>query len=138
MSQTIRFGVSLEESLLRQFDRFIVEHRYPSRSEAIRDLIRDRLVSREWAVGKEVVGSVTVVYNHHLPGLNARLTDLQHHFCGAIISTLHVHLDRDNCLEVLVVRGKSREVRMLAERLQSVRGVKHSTFTMTTTGRALR
>lgn len=138
MSQTIRFGVSLEESLLRQFDRFIVEHRYPSRSEAIRDLIRERLVSREWAVGKEVVGSVTVVYNHHVPGLNARLTDLQHHFCASIISTLHVHLDRDNCLEVLVVRGKSREVRMLAERLQSVRGVKHSTFTMTTTGRALR
>jgi CopG family nickel-responsive transcriptional regulator len=138
MSQTIRFGVSLDGALLRQFDQYIVDRRYPSRSEAIRDLIRDRLVAREWEVGKQVVGTVTLVYNHHVPGLNARLTDLQHRFCGAIISTLHVHLDRENCLEVLIVRGKSREVRMLAERLQSVRGVKHSTFTMTTTGRTLR
>jgi len=102
MSEITRFGVSLPNSLLTNFDQLIQQKGYQNRSEAIRDLIRDRLVKQEWESNKETVGAITIVYNHHTRELSKVLTDVQHEFYKAIISALHVHLDHHNCLEVLV------------------------------------
>ncbi len=134
----VRFGVAVNEKILADFDRAIAEQGYENRSEAIRDLIRAHLVEREWDKGdEEVVGTVTLVYDHHGRGLGEYLTDIQHDHQPLVVSTVHVHLDHDNCLEVLVVRGKSRDVRMLADRLTSVKGVKHGKLTTTSTGKDL-
>ena len=134
----MRFGVAVNEKILADFDRAIAEQGYENRSEAIRDLIRAHLVEREWDKGdEEVVGTVTLVYDHHGRGLGEYLTDIQHDHQPLVVSTVHVHLDHDNCLEVLVVRGKSRDVRMLADRLTSVKGVKHGKLTTTSTGKDL-
>jgi len=130
--------VAVNEKILADFDRAIAEQGYENRSEAIRDLIRAHLVEREWDKGdEEVVGTVTLVYDHHGRGLGEYLTDIQHDHQPLVVSTVHVHLDHDNCLEVLVVRGKSRDVRMLADRLTSVKGVKHGKLTTTSTGKDL-
>ena len=98
MSQLVRFGVSLEGKLLGRFDKLIREKKYPNRSEAIRDLIREYIVRKEWMGGKEVAGAVTLVYNHHQRELVNKLTDIQHEFHDLVISSQHVHLDHDNCL----------------------------------------
>ena len=138
MGKTVRFGVSLEDDLLRDFDALIARKNYPNRSEAIRDLIRDRLVDEEWEGGDEdTVGTITIVYNHHTRELEHALTDMQHKSFHQIISALHVHLDAHNCLEVLVVKGKSREIKKIADRLIGTKGVKHGKLTMTTTGKEL-
>lgn len=134
----VRFGVAMNEKLLADFDRAIQEQGYANRSEAIRDLIRAYLVEREWDGGEEeVVGTITLVFDHHGRGLGEYLTDIQHDHQPLVISTLHVHLDHDNCLEVLVVRGRSRDLRRLADSLISVKGVKHGRLTMTCTGKSL-
>lgn len=137
MAGVVRFGVSLEEELLSRFDEFIQKKDYPSRSEAIRDLIREALVEKEWMEEKEVAGAITLVYNHHIRELVDKLTDLQHHYHHLILSSQHIHLDEDNCFEVVVVRGKPEEVRTLAQRLRAIRGVKHGSLTMATTGKEL-
>lgn len=135
----VRFGVAVNGKVLSDFDRAIQEQGYANRSEAIRDLIRAHLVEREWDGGdQEVVGTITLVYDHHGRGLGEHLTDIQHDHQALVISTLHVHLDHDNCLEVLVVRGRSAVIRRLADSLISVKGVKHGRLTMTSTGRGLR
>ena len=136
MKKTIRFGVSLGGDLLRNFDRYVKEKDYTNRSEAIRDLIRDNLVSQEWEEGKEVVGTITIVYNHDIRELADGLTDLQHE-SGMVQATLHVHLEEKNCLEVLVLRGKSRELKKIADRLIGTKGVKHGKLVMTTTGKEI-
>ncbi len=134
-----RFGVSLEEELLERFDRLIQEKGYSNRSEAIRDLIRDALVQRAWEEDSgECVGTITLIYDHHLRELPERLTELQHQHVGRIISTMHVHLDHDHCLEVLAVRGEARLVRSIADQLIGTRGVKHGKLVTTTTGRELK
>lgn len=131
----IRFGVSIDENLLRQFDRLIEEKGYGNRSEAVRDLMRDALVEREWSRDdEETVGTVTLVYNHHTRDLSDKLTEHQHSHHQAIVSVLHVHLDAHNCLEVAVVRGSAQEVRRLADELIGTKGVKHGKLVMTTTG----
>lgn len=133
-----RFGVSIPSELLARFDALIAGKGYANRSEALRDLIRERLVEEEWTAGKgEVVGTVTLVYDHHVRELTRRLTELQHHHHAEILSTLHIHLDEHHCLEVLAVRGKGGEVREIADRLIGTKGVKHGKLVMTTTGRAL-
>ncbi|RLE07704.1 nickel-responsive transcriptional regulator NikR, partial [Candidatus Aerophobetes bacterium] len=133
-----RFGVSMEKSLLKSFDELILRKGYTNRSEAVRDLIRDRLVEEEWRGGeKEMIGTITLVYNHHTRGLLDTLTDLQHHFHELIISTMHLHLDEENCLEVLAVKGRADKIKAVADKLISVRGVKHGKLTMTTTGKEL-
>lgn len=133
-----RFGVSIDSNLIRKFDGLIARKGYANRSEAIRDLIRDRLVEEEWESGaQETVGTITIVYNHHTRELEQALTDMQHRSFHQIISALHVHLDAHNCLEVLVVKGKSREIRKIADRLIGAKGVKHGKLTMTTTGKGL-
>ncbi|MGC8605509.1 MAG: nickel-responsive transcriptional regulator NikR [Desulfomonilaceae bacterium] len=135
MPELVRFGVSIPDDLLEKFDELINEKGYTNRSEAIRDLIRDRLVEDQWSQpGHEVVGTVTVVYNHEQSELAQKLTEIQHRTHNLIISALHIHLDAHNCLEVLVLRGESEHVRKTSELLISTRGVKHGKITMTTTG----
>ena len=137
MSNLIRFGVSIEEDLLTQFDAQIQEKGYTNRSEAIRDLIRGQIVEQEWQTGKDTVATITLVYDHHTRELMGQLTHLQHSFDGEIKSVLHIHLDHHNCLEVLVVQGKGGLLKAFADKLGSIRGVKHSTLTMATTGKAI-
>ncbi|PIV64318.1 MAG: nickel-responsive transcriptional regulator NikR [bacterium (Candidatus Ratteibacteria) CG01_land_8_20_14_3_00_40_19] len=137
MKEIVRFGVSLEKELLHKFDSLIGEKRYPNRSEAIRDLIRENLVKREWVKGEKVAGVIALVYDHHKRELVNTLTDIQHHYHSLIISTQHIHLDEDNCLEVVVVRGKPKEVESLADRLKATKGVKHSSLIMTTVGKQI-
>ena len=138
MSSITRFGVSIESQLIKKFDALIARKGYATRSEAIRDMIRDTLVEREWESGEhETVGTITVVYNHHTRELEHALTDMQHRSFHHIISTLHVHLDAHNCLEVLVVKGRSQDIKKIADRLIGTRGVKHGKLTMTTTGKEL-
>ncbi|OGP76155.1 MAG: nickel-responsive regulator [Deltaproteobacteria bacterium RBG_16_64_85] len=138
MAGITRFGVSLEEKLLRRFDRLIERKGYANRSEAIRDLIRESLVREQWEMGAdEAVGTITLVYNHETRELADRLNDLQHAHYKEIVSTLHVHLDAHHCLEVLVVRGKATNLKAIADRLIGTRGVKHGTFSATAEGKAL-
>lgn len=138
MDELVRFGVSLDRRLLEKFDRHLKRRGYTSRSEAIRDLIRDKLVDEEWGGNQETVGTITYVYDHHVRDLSGKLTDIQHAFSAQILSGMHVHLDHDHCLEVLVVKGKGTDIKKVADALVSVKGVKHGKLTMTTTGKALR
>jgi len=138
MKEIVRFGVSMEKKLLQDFDELISRKGYTNRSEAVRDLIRNYLVEEEWRAGKkEMIGTITLVYDHHIQGLSDALTDLQHHFHDLIISTMHLHLDEDNCLEVLAVKGLVDKIKAVADKLISIRGVKHGKLTMTTTGKEL-
>lgn len=139
MGETVRFGISIDDGLLERFDRLVDAKGYVNRSEAIRDLIRDALVEQAWQAGnEETVGTVTLVYDHHVRDLSDRLTEQQHHHHSQIISTLHIHLDAHNCLEVLVVRGQAAIVKKIADELIGVKGVKHGKLVMTTTGQGLR
>ncbi len=139
MSELSRIGVAIDSDLLDKFDRLINQRGYANRSEAFRDLIRDELIEKAWeSPDNPVVGTVTLVYDHHVRMLNEKLTDLQHDFHQAILSTLHVHLDHDLCLEVLVVRGRASEVRRVADALISIKGVKHGRLTITTSGAELK
>ena len=138
MPEITRFGVSIDNGLLIKFDQLILEKGYSSRSEAIRDLIRDHLVQEEWKSGtKETVGTITLVYDHHTRELADSLTHLQHDHYKSIISSMHVHMDEHNCLEVLVVKGKALTIKRIADRLIGTRGVKHGKLTLTTGGREL-
>jgi len=129
-----RFGVSMEASLLDRFDGYIREHAYTNRSEAIRDLIRGALVEEEWAHGRKTVGAINIVYNHHVPELSQKLNNLQHDFPGEVIASMHVHLDHDNCMEVVVARGKAVEIKKLADKMIALKGVLHGTITGSTAG----
>src|SRR5215471_5398470 len=135
MSGLSRIGIAIDARLLDKFDTLIAQRGYTNRSEAFRDLIRDELVEKTWeSPESHVVGTVTLVYDHHVRMLSERLTDIQHDFHRSILSTLHVHLDHDHCLEVLVVRGRSADVRKVADTLISTKGVKHGRLTITTSG----
>ena len=137
MSKLVRFGVSLEKDLLDRFDALIAARGSASRSDAFRDLIRGAIVEAEWRDGGEVAGAVTLLYNHHKKDLVNRLTDIQHDSHGLIISTQHIHLDHDHCLEIIAVRGEASRVRKLADSLRSVRGVLQGTVNMASTGKKL-
>jgi CopG family transcriptional regulator, nickel-responsive regulator len=135
MGNTVRFGISLDEKLLARFDQLMEQKSYSNRSEAIRDLIRAALVEeRCGAEDQEAVGTVTLVYNHHVRDLSEKLTEQQHAHHDQIVSALHIHLDAHNCLEVLVIRGAVRAIRQIADELIGVKGVKHGKLVMTTTG----
>jgi CopG family nickel-responsive transcriptional regulator len=136
-----RIGVSLEDELLGQFDRLIAARGYVNRSEAIRDLIRDALVQRAWEESKEKeerVAIVALVYDHDSSSLAQKLAHIQHHNHKAVVSTLHVHMDAHNCLEVLVLRGGGKDVVAIGEGLVATKGVKYGKFLPATTGRNLR
>ena len=138
MSAIVRFGISAEDRLLRRFDALIFDKGYVNRSEAIRDLIRNALVEDQWSRGdEEMVGTVTLVYNHHTRDLADKLAEQQHSHHDAIISVLHVHLDAHHCLEVVVLRGKARDVKRLADELIGTKGVKHGKLVTSTTGEGL-
>jgi len=139
MSGLTRFGVSIPTSLLKDFDRLIAQKGYQNRSEAIRDLIRDSLVKEEWREGKqEMVGTVALVYSHHTRELSRLLTRMQHDHYKTILSTLRIHLDEHNCLEVLVVKGKGGDIKKISDRLIGIRGVKHGKLSLSSTGKNLR
>ena len=135
MSELVRFGVSIEDSLLKKFDRLISKRGYSTRSEALRDLIRQELVKKEWEEDQEVAGTITFIYDHHTRGLSSQLTDLQHDHQEIIISSQHIHLDHYNCLEIVAVKGKASKVQKLANALKSVKGVRHGALSMTSTGK---
>jgi CopG family nickel-responsive transcriptional regulator len=138
MAELTRFGISIDDRLLKRFDALIAEKGYGNRSEAIRDLIRGALVEEQWArEEEETVGTVTLVYDHHTRDLSDKLTEQQHSHHDAIVSALHVHLDAHNCLEVVVVKGKAGEVRRLADELIGTKGVKHGKLVTSTTGKDL-
>ncbi|MFP4034595.1 MAG: nickel-responsive transcriptional regulator NikR [Desulfovermiculus sp.] len=138
MGETIRFGVSLDSDLLARFDKICEERCYQTRSEAIRDLIRKELVHKEWEnQNQEVTGTLTLVYNHHQSDLAQKMTEIQHQALDIIITSLHVHIDAHNCMEVLVLRGPVRDVRSVAQRLTSTRGIKHGKLSLSTTGKDL-
>ena len=130
----VRFSVSLDKELVTGFDRKIKAERCPTRSKAVGDLIRACLVQTEWQAGEEVVGAIVLVYDHHKREVLQRLTDVQHDCHDAIISTQHVHLDHDNCREIVAVRGKSVEIETILERLKAVKGLKHVSLAAGTTG----
>ena len=137
MPGLFRFGVSIDKSLLDKFDRLIREKKYTNRSEAFRDLIREELVKRAWREGKQVAGAITFIYDHHQRDLLSRIVDTQHHFQKLIISTQHIHLDHENCLEIVAVKGNSREVQKLADTLKSIKGVRHGTLSMSSIGKGM-
>ncbi len=138
MSEAVRFSISTGETLLKNFDELIEKKGYGNRSEAIRELIRKFITESEWQEGDtEVVGTITLIYNHEVRQINEGLTELQHDFHSFIISSLHVHLDEHNCLEVLAVKGRGDIIRLMASKLKNVRGVKHAKVTIGTTGKAL-
>ena len=135
MPKLVRFGVSLEKELSDKFDRLIREKKYTNRSEAIRDLIREDLIKKQWQEGAEIAGTITMIYDHHKRELVTKLMDIQHDFGGIIISTQHIHLDHHNCLEIIAVKGRPRQAQELADTLKAVKWVKHTTLSMSSTGK---
>lgn len=129
-----RFGVSMEAGLLQRFDAYLAAHAYSNRSEALRDLVRRALVEEEWVHDHVTVGAITMVYRHHVPELNRKLTTIQHEFTGQVVASLHVHLDHEHCMEVVVAKGKAREIKRLSDRLTALKGVLHGTLTGSTVG----
>lgn len=135
MGELARIGVAIDGELLKRFDEFNTRRGYTNRSEAFRDLIRDALIQETAAAAEsEVVGTLTLVYDHHVRMLQERLTEMQHEHHEEIISTLHVHLDHHHCLEVLVLRGQSGRIREIADRLIATKGVEHGRLTLTAAG----
>jgi CopG family transcriptional regulator, nickel-responsive regulator len=130
-----RFGVSMPTELLTQLDELVNAKGYTNRSQAIADMVRDQLVEHRGKEGnRRIAGTITLVYDHHKRNIQSLLTSIQHDFGEHIISTMHVHLDHHNCLEILAVRGRASLIRQLADKLIAAKGVKHGKLTMTTTG----
>lgn len=138
MSQLSRTGVSLEEDLLREFDRLIDRRGYPNRSEAIRDLIREALLNENVGANKPVVGTLTLVYDHHVPELPEKLTEMQHSAGAMILAATHVHLDHQYCLEVIIMKGRARELQQTADRMRALRGVELGKLVLANSGTDLR
>ncbi|MEI7948547.1 MAG: nickel-responsive transcriptional regulator NikR [bacterium] len=132
-----RFSISLDEELMNTFDAKIKKDKCPTRSKAVGDLIRASLVQTEWRAGDEVAGAIVLVYDHHTRDVGKRLTDMQHDCHDVIISTQHVHLDHDNCLEIIAVKGTPREIETIVKRLKSIKGLKHVSLAAGTTGQSL-
>ncbi len=132
MEKITRFGVSIEPDLLKKFDKSIKKKGYENRSEAIRDIIRENLIAEKTEdPNSEVIGTLTMIYDHHAGNLTNRLLDLQHHHHKEILTTTHIHVDHDNCLEVLVLKGKTRNIQKLADNIKSLKGIKHGELVIT-------
>jgi CopG family transcriptional regulator, nickel-responsive regulator len=138
MSQVSRTGVSLEEDLLKEFDRLITRRGYQNRSEAIRDLIREALLNETIDSNEPVVGTLTLVYDHHVPNLSEKLTDAQHAAGTMVLAATHVHLDHHYCLEVIIMKGRSRDIQGVADRLLAFRGVELGKLVLTNSGSKLK
>jgi CopG family nickel-responsive transcriptional regulator len=138
MEKLARFGISIPEELLKAFDEYIERKHYANRSEAIRDLIRQKLVEEEWRESKEeVVGVITYLYDHHKRELTDKLIEIQHDYYDKIITTQHIHVDHDRCLEAILVKGKANEIKDLADKIQAQKGVLHLNLALTTLGKSL-
>jgi CopG family nickel-responsive transcriptional regulator len=137
MSKLTRFSVSIESDLLRRFLRMARKAGWGNRSQAVRQIIRDSLVREEWNGNDEIVGTISIVYDHHKRELTDRLTSIQHDHHDNVLATTHIHLDHDNCLEMIGVRGTATQVQRIADTLIGTRGVKHGKLIATTTGKEL-
>jgi CopG family nickel-responsive transcriptional regulator len=138
MSDLIRLSLSIEKPLLDRLEKLVKRSGYTNRSEFVRDMIRERLVEREWDENQEVVGTITLVYDHHVSGLSEKLTDVQHHHHRVILTTTHVHLDKALCVEMILVKGRPSEITELADLLRQNKGVLHAGLSTSTTGTHLR
>lgn len=127
----VRFGVSLEEDLLKALDKYTEENLYKNRSQAIRHLVSNNLVKEKWQKDDLVAGSITLVFDHHKRELSGILTDIQHRYHDVILSSLHFHLERDLCMEIIAVKGKASTLSELADHLITVKGIEHGQLTMT-------
>ncbi len=126
-----RFGVSLEEGLLKELDSLVRAHKFPNRSQAIRFLIRENLVEEAYEKNKEVSGAVVIIYDHHKRELVNKSLDIQHEFGNIILATQHVHLDHNNCLEIVALKGKAENLKDLSDKLIGLKGVKHGKLVVT-------
>jgi CopG family nickel-responsive transcriptional regulator len=138
MPKVARVTISLEKGLLAQFEARLAASGYPTRSEAVKSLMRSALVQEEWQTGRDVAGAIVMVYDHHKGGVVKKLMDAQHDFGELIVCTQHVHLDHHHCMEVVVVRGAAGEIRALLAKLKAVKGIKHSSLITATTGKSVR
>lgn len=138
MSSLTRFSVSIERELLERFLALAARHGWGNRSQALRAVMRDALVREEWQGDEEIVGTISLVYDHHQRELSDRLTAIQHDHHAAVLAATHIHLDHDNCLEMIAVRGTASQVQQIADALLGTRGVKHGKLSTTTTGKRLR
>lgn len=132
MEKIMRFGVSIEPDLLKKFDKVIRRRGYTNRSEAIRDIIRKNLIiEKNKDPNLETIGTLTMIYDHHAGNLTNRLLDMQHNHTNEILSTTHIHIDHHNCLEVLVLKGKTGNIQKLADKIKSLKGIKHGELVIT-------
>jgi CopG family nickel-responsive transcriptional regulator len=138
MSQLSRTGVSLEDDLLKEFDRLIAKRGYANRSEAFRDLIREALLSETVASNKPMVGTLTLVYDHHVPNLARKLTEVQHAAGARVLAATHVHLDHHYCLEVIIMKGRGKEIQAVADGMLALRGVELGKLVLTDSGKSLK
>jgi CopG family nickel-responsive transcriptional regulator len=137
MSKLSRTGVSLEDGLLKEFDRLIARRGYANRSEAFRDLIRETLLAETVQSNKPVVGTLTLVYNHHIPNLARKLTEVQHRAGTMVLAATHVHLDHHYCLEVIIMKGRGKEIQAVADGMRALRGVELGKLVLTDSGSSL-
>ena len=137
MAELTRFGVSMDGELLEKLDRMVRDSKYPNRSEFIRDMLRRRLVEEEWESDREVVGTLTLTFDHHERALSDRLTELQHDHCASVLASTHVHLDEDMCVETIIMRGRAETIRKLADEMRGQRGVLHGELALSSVGREL-
>lgn len=138
MSDLIRLSMSIEKPLYERLERLVEQSGYTNRSEFVRDLVRQKLVETEWQGDRVVLGTVTLVYDHHQRGLSDRLTDLQHHHHNEVLAATHVHLSHDLCAEMILIRGKGHRIKHLVDQMRQQKGVLHAELSMTSTGTGLR
>lgn len=138
MAELVRFTVSIEKPLFAKLEQQLTESDYRNRSEFIRDLIRDHVVEGEWRTDETLLGTISLLYDHHCHGLSERLTHEQHHFAGTVLAATHVHLDEHLCAEMIMVRGPGKAIKALADRLRREKGVLHANLASGTTGGSLR
>ncbi|MEJ2076732.1 MAG: nickel-responsive transcriptional regulator NikR [Acidobacteriota bacterium] len=138
MSDVVRLSFSIEQSLVSRLEQLMAEAGYRNRSEFIRDMIRDRIVESEWRSNENVVGTVTLLYDHHVRGLTEKLTNLQHQFQGAVLANTHVHLDHHTCIEAILVQGDAETIRNVVGLLQQQKGVLRASLSLASLGEKLR
>ena len=137
MTDLARFSISIEEQLLNRLEGMVRKHKYSNRSEFVRDLLRERLVEEEWEANKEVVGTITLIYDHETRELSKKLTRLQHHHHDLVLASTHVHLDAHMCAEMVLTKGPAGEIREMADRLRQQKGVLHASLALGSTGQSL-
>ncbi|MDO4586355.1 MAG: nickel-responsive transcriptional regulator NikR [Planctomycetia bacterium] len=132
MSNLARISISVEEKLLEKFDDYVEKSGFPTRSEAMKNIMREAIIRDEWMKGEFVAGNISLVYDHHKPGIVEKLLHSQHDFCDEIQCSQHIHLDHSNCMEIIVLRGKGERIREILKRLHQIKGLKHIVLTMGT------